>query len=140
MSALGRREGLGENPSPLPCIVLEQELESPSLYPAEWHDHKAKSCLGFPIWLVATGRQGSRPPVCASTWLLWSNFQGPTSSQASHSLREGYLPLPQWHLSALANLVSSLLTSFPDKEKCLERFCSLWFVHSPQVLKHFRLF
>lgn len=61
VSTVGRREGLGENLSPLPCIVLEEELESPSVYPAEWHDRKAESCLGFLIWLVVTGRQGSRP-------------------------------------------------------------------------------
>ena len=121
MSAVGRREGRGENLSPPPCIASGQELESPSVYSAEWHDHKAKSCLGFPIWSVVTGRQGSRPPVCASTMLLRSSLQGLTSSQASHGFREGYLPLPQWHLSALANLVPSFPTPFPDKEKCLER-------------------
>lgn len=86
--------------------ALKQELESPCLYPREWYDHKAKSCLGFPIWLVAIGRQGSRPLVCVSTPLLQSTFQGLTSSQASqNSERAIYLflngtqvPLQIWSL------------------------------------------
>lgn len=126
-------EGLGEKLSPPPCIFSEQELESPSLYPVEWHDQAAKSCLGFPVWSVVIGRQGSRPLVCASTMFLQSSLQAVTSSQASHSFREGYLPLPQWHLSALANLVPSFPTPFPDKKKYLERSS---FAHSPQILKH----
>jgi len=137
VSAVGRREGLGENLSPLPCVVLEQGLERLPVYRAERHDHKAKSCLGLPIWLVATGRQGSRPPVCASTLLLWSNFQGLTSSQASHSFREGYLPPPQRHRSALENLVPSFPAS--DKEKCLEMSGSFTPCKFPNTIT-FRLF
>lgn len=58
--------------------VLKQELESPSLYPREWYDHKAKSCLGFPIWLVATGRQG------ADLWCVLLHLSSSPVSRESH--------------------------------------------------------
>lgn len=45
-----------------------------------------------------------------------------TSSQETQGFREGYLPLPLWHLSALVNLaLSAPLPPFPAKEKRLER-------------------
>lgn len=108
--SLRERSGeVWEDLSSPPCRASGQEPESADL--AEWHEHKAKSCSGFSIWSVGTGRQGRRPPVCASTTLLPSGLRGLASSQASHSFREGYLPLPQRHLSALANLVPSFPTS-----------------------------
>lgn len=45
----GGKEGSpGENLSPLPCIFSGQELEHPSVYPAECHGQEAKPCWAFP--------------------------------------------------------------------------------------------
>lgn len=110
---------LGESFSPAPGISSGQEREEPSLCPAEWHGHEGQRCWALPPG--AAGSAGEQRSVCAPPALLWPSWQRPTSSQASHGFREGHLPLPQWHLSALANLVPSFPTPFPETEKCLER-------------------
>lgn len=74
----------------------------------------------FPCdWLQLVGKEQSSsvcfhasPPV---------QFPGTHVQPSIPKFREGYLPLPQWHPSALANLVPSFPTPLPDEEKHLER-------------------
>lgn len=70
-------------------------------------------------WLQLVGREQTSgvcfhtaPPV---------QFPGTHILPSIPKFREGYLPLPQWHPSALANLVPSFPTPLPNEDKCLER-------------------